>query len=342
MKTETSVLALARDMGSANVIGPIVQELRNRGFKVVLFAEEDGKGIDKFRQAGIDFSPLLAGSSLEDMVHTYNPEVVITGLSSPRHLESDLDREARKRGIPVVNVEDYWGVHARCVAPPDLVITIDKTSAVLVHQAYPKARLCIAGLAGILPVIPRPEGMEKFDQLRRNSGAKIVVFTDGDIMCKPGLRLLCECIRLTKMPVRLVPNFHPKYVNAPMPGYAGTWGERWEEVLQPLRDIGGVCDIACTGDEAAMLADATVSSFSTLLFRAANMGKHAITVWTEAAAAHVGRVANLKEAPLMMKGGFPVIREPVPLDDILASTPPRLNINPFDAAVAADAVQKFL
>jgi len=329
-------------MGSANVIGPIAQELRSRGFKVVLFAEEDGKGINKFRQAGIDFSPLFAGSSLEDMAHTYNPQVVITGLSSPRHLESDLDKEAQKRGIPVVNVEDYWGVHARCVVPPDLVITIDKTSAVLVHQAYPKARLCIAGLAGILPVIPRPEVMEKFDQLRRNSGAKIIVFTDGDIMCETGLYLLCECIRLTKTPVRLVPNFHPNYINAPMPGYAGTWGKRWEEVLQPLRDIGGVCDIVCTGDEAAMLADATVSSFSTLLFRAAHTGKHAVTVWTAEAAEHMGRVTNLKEAPLMMKGGFPVIREPVPLDDILASTPPRLNISSFDAVAAAAAVQKFL
>lgn len=342
MKIKTSVLALARDMGSANVVGPIVQELRRREYKVALFAEEGGKGIDKFRQTGIDFLPLFPDQPISTLIHTYEPRAVLTGLSSPRHLESSLDLEARKRGIPVVNVEDYWGVYTRCVVPPDLVVTIDESSAALVRRAYPDATICIAGLAGILPVTPRPEMVEMFDQLRRDSGAKIIVFTDGDAMCEPGLRLLGESLSLTKTPVRLVPNFHPKYVNAPMPGYAGTWGERWEEVLQPLRNIGVVCDIACTGDEAAMLADVTVSAFSTLLFRAAHTGKHAVTVWTEEAKKHLKRVGNLDETPLMMRGGFPVIREPMPLDDILASTPPPLGVGQFDATVAADAVQKFL
>ena len=45
---------------------------------------------------------------------------------------------------------------------------------------------------------------------------------------------------------------------------------------------------------------------------------------------------------MLMKGGFPVIEEPTPLDDILAAPKPPFKVKPLDVAVAADAIENLI
>lgn len=344
MSTHQKGIALFRDIGAGNVVRPTVSALGDRGVSIPLCAEQKGAAAARLEQLGVSAYILPENFDAESLLRDFNPSFVITGLSSPRVLESALDRVAKDAGIPVIVIEDQFGTIERSVVEPDLVLTINETTARLVRKKYPNAKIVPVGLAGILPVTPRPEVVAQFEELRQATGAKIFVFTDGDVMCEPGLRIFIECLKLTKTPWRLVPNFHPKYVNAVVPGEALTWGQRWNAVIdnEHLREQGFVVDIACTGDEAAMLADAIASSFSTLLFRAAREGKHVITVWTPEMVPHLKRVSGLDETPLMLMGGYPVVYEPQPLDEILASTPLPLDLEPFNAAKAADEVLTLL
>lgn len=330
------VLASARDMGAANMLVPMVPEFQKRGCDITLLAEEGGIAHNRFNEKGVPYT-LTAPISAEEVLDRHDPKILVTGLAGPRHFENDLDFAARTRGIPVVNLEDYWGVHARSCLEPDLFVTIDETAVALIREKYQSAAVCVAGLISILPFEPRPEIREQFEEMRA-TGVKIVLFADGGLPCEPNLKLTLASLAMTKMPWRLCTSFHPKAVNAKMPGSETTWGERWNSFLRELRNEGMVFDTDARGDETAMLADATCSSYSSLLFLAAAVEKHAISLWTPESEQAFFVATERRKAPLLLKEGYPVLRAPYSLDAILASTPPIFDVKPFDARVAVEAI----
>lgn len=330
-------LAVVRDMGAANVVGPTAVELRRRGHKVLLFAEKGGKAGECLAHLNIPCGFVKTSEEVKRLVEVYNPNVVISGLSSPCHLELICDLEAAARGIPLVQIEDFWGVHTRSEIEPDLLVTIDDVAAALVRKKYSSAvQIVIAGSPGVSSVKPRSSLTTAFDEIHRREGRKIIVFTDGGGQCASGLLLLIECLKLTRIPWVLVPKFHPKFVSSLMPRTNKTWGVYWYNLLEPVRDH--VYERDESTEEVVLAADATASAYSTLLITAAAAGKTALTLWTPMAAERLWAEAKLPETPLMMYRGFPVLRKPQPLDRILAVPPPTLDLKPFDARIAADAI----
>jgi len=103
---QLSIFGLARDMGASNVIEPTLAALRERGHRVYLGLEQGGAAFDKPHTV---YSRTASNAGdLRAILREAKPDIVISGLSSPRHLENDLDMMARDGGIRLVHIEDWW------------------------------------------------------------------------------------------------------------------------------------------------------------------------------------------------------------------------------------------
>lgn len=326
------MLALVRDIGAGNVVAPIMEELRRRGHTTLLLAEEDGRA--RYGLTG-PFT-IINKEMLDARFAGHAPDVVITGLSTPRVLEHTLDVLAKRAGIPLVQVEDYWGCHVRSRHTADLYVTIDTAAERLLQRSRPSAGSVIAGFAGIAPVAVRPELAEVLAVIRRERKTKILVYPDGGPECERALPMLVDSILQTPG-LFLVPKFHPKMDQVTHPE-GGTWGQWCRAVLHPLRNCGRVIELAAPTDEVVEAADGVVSGYSTTLIRAAAAGKVALTLWDDIIRKELTCATGLDKTPLMLDGRFPVLKHAMSLDSLLQERQPVLDIKPFDARIAADAI----
>ena len=328
---------LARDMGAGNVLGPVSVELRKRGHDVFLLAEEGGQAMNRLQ---VPFQ-VADEAALEKLLLAQKPSVIVTGLSSPRMLETRLDQYAECRNVPLVHIEDYWGAHVRSPVLADLVITIDETAKRLVRAARQESRVAVAGFAGIAPVTPRPSLIEKFDAIRK-TGGKILVYPDGGEECQFALPMLVDSILLSETPIYLALKIHPKFKTVPHPSGTGTWDDWCQTKIHPLRERARVLDLSEPTDEVVEAADGVASCYSTLLIRPAAKGKVAITLWDRIIERLLKRETGLDQTPLMLTGQYPVLDGVRSLDDFFAVTWPALDLKPFNASIAADAIEELV
>lgn len=337
------VIGFVRDMGTGNVVAPILNELRIRGHNTLLFIENGGKAEGRVVHPA---SVLGTESEIQAMFEKEKPDIVIAGLSAPnRNLESVFEEYARAHDIPVVHAEDSLLAFARSGMRADLILSIDEAAASLVLSKHQHARIAIVGFAGIMPLVPRPEVVADFERVRRQTGAKILYCNDADPRdSESTVSLLVESILLTKTPVRLIFVPHPKF--APMIVSDGRMqSEVLRDIIKPLHKKGLLmrCPPGADGDEGVMLADATCSGYSTLLGRAAASGRTALTLRTPEAARAFKEYTGLDKTWFMiMNAGFPIIEKPTPLDEILAAKKPVFRVRPLDVRAGASAIEKFI
>ena len=324
-----------RDIGAGNVVAPVMEELRRRGHTTLLLAEEDGQAHQRLTGP----FTVINKETLNARFAGHAPDVVITGLSIPRALEHALDVLAKRAGIPLVQVEDYWGCHVRAEVEADLYITVDAAAKRFVEDKHPHAPVAVAGFAGIAPVKPSIELMQAMASLRAG-GRTVLVYPDGGPECKRALPMLVASILRTPG-LFLVPKFHPKMDQVTHPE-GGTWGQWCRAVLHPLRNRGSVIELAAPTDEVVEAADGVVSGYSTTLIRAAATGKIALTLWDDIIRKELKCATGLDKTPLMLDGRFPVLKRAMSLDSLLQERQPVLDIRPFDARIAADAITRLV
>lgn len=337
------ITGFVRDMGTANVVGPILNELRARGHTTLLFIEKGGKAEGRVKHPATILGNI---DEIRAALDHERPDIVIAGLSAPgRNLEGAFEEVARSYGIPVVHAEDSLLAFGRSEMEANLILSIDGAAASLARAARPHAQIATIGFGGIMPLTPRQSVVDEFDRVRQETGAQILYCNDADPMdSESTVKLLVDSILLTQTPVRLIFAPHPKF--APVIVAEGrTQGEVLQDILAPLRERGLLmsCPTGADGDEGVMLSDATCSGYSTLLGRAAASGKTALTLRTPEAAQAFKQYTGLDQTWfMMMNGGFPVIEKPTSLDDILAAPAPLFNVKPLDVAVAADAIESLV
>lgn len=327
------VAGFVRDMGTANVVSPILLEAQKRGHLTTLFIENGGMAEGRVKH------PYKVVEDVDGVYKIFEqgkPDVVIAGLSAPgRNLESVFEKVARAGGHPVVHAEDSIAAFMRSALSADLILSIDKTAAALA-RARRETRVVVVGSGGVTPIVLQPEIVEAFKRIRRETGAKILYCNDADPRDSAStLKLLVESILLTRTPVRLIFVPHPKFASVSVGG-GRTQGELLLRILGPLRaqNLLVPCPAGADGAPGAMLSDMTCSGYSTLLARAAASGKIALTLRTSEATLAYKAYNGLDETWLMMKGGFPVIEKPAPLDDILAAPAPPFDVKPLDVSRA--------
>lgn len=329
-----SILSLVRDIGAGNVVVPVMEELRARGHKTLLLAEEGGKAKEVLLAP---FTVVNDRTTLLTALRSFCPDIVISGLSSPRVLEEILDKEALHMHLPLVHMEDYWGCHVRSPYEASVYVTVDAMAKRLLMEKHPGVRIAIAGIAGISPKIPHPKLVEKMQKLRRRTGAKVIVYPDGGPECEEALPMLVESILRSGVPIVLVSKPHPKSYVLPHPK-GGSWGQWLKRELSPLCEKDMVADFAESSDEeVADCADGVVGSYGHIIMRPVVMGKLALTLWTPAIRKSLRQETGLDATPLMLHR-FPVLEQVQPLDDFLQGPYPTLDLKPYDVCIATDAV----
>lgn len=337
------IVGFVRDMGTANVVVPVLNELKGRGHTTLLFIEKGGKAEGRVKHLA---SVLGNVAEIRAALEQEKPDVTIAGLSAPgRNLEGVFEESARSYGIPVVHAEDSLLAFARSGMEADSILSIDEAAATLARQACPHSKVVVVGFAGIMPMEPRASTTEEFQRVRQETGAKILYCNDADPRdSESTVKLLVDSILLTQTPVRLIFSPHPKF--APVIVSDGrTQAGVLQDVIAPLRERGLLmqCPSGADGDEGVMLSDMTCSGYSTLLGRAAASGKIALTLRTLEAVRAFKEYTGLDQTWLMlMNGGFPVIEKPTPLDEILAAPRLPFNVKPLDVSVAADAIESLV
>jgi hypothetical protein len=338
----TRVLIVSKDLGTANMVVPLVPELSVRGAKVSIISE--GRATERLKEHGIE--PDFAGSvdwrtdpfllnAIETLDH-YQPDVVLVGLGSPIHLEQKIAWAANDRRIPLVLLEDFWGsAKIRCSgARPEAILVIDAYAKELAERSY-KVEATIVGNPG---AIPFPTSHPDIDALR-STYDRIFVYSGDDASTEDEIALILASLEKTPGNWRLIPRYHPKYASQSSRVEGKTKGELWDDLLSPVSARVVRPDIRRT-EEVVAASDLTLSGYSTLLTTAAVSGRTPVSLSTEKSRQSLRAESGLDQVPIVALGCAHSLSEPADLSLFLPNAPAIVSalLKPYDAALAADTV----
>ena len=115
MSRPLRILAGTGQPGGATCLFPVINELRRRdGMEVKLLGQDAACGVFcRYRVEHCHFSSVASdtdGQSMLDLIHSYRPNLVLTGIVGPTDtgLDYRLIRAARRERLPIVSVLEAW------------------------------------------------------------------------------------------------------------------------------------------------------------------------------------------------------------------------------------------
>lgn len=300
------VLFVSKDIGSGNVLIPVAKTMKP-DHDVVVVAE--GLSIPRWRKEGFDLhfqgttdyrdEPFTVDAAA--LLKHLKPDVMVTGLSSPINLEEQFASAANTLDIPVVWLNDFWGGSTRNNARPDLIFTIDHIDEKIVKKnpRFEKVRVSISGNLALntLENFSAPEDVAK----RMNELKKpVILLAGGGVSTTSVIEILVNSLRMTPGDWTLIPRLHPKHAKRQGPD-GRTYGETWNGLLAEFGER--VAEVPTdNADAVAMLADITVSPFSTLLLPSVVAKKLPVSVRTPEMIKDLKAQTGLERYPLAEVG----------------------------------------
>ncbi|MFY9462469.1 MAG: hypothetical protein WAP51_04690, partial [Candidatus Sungiibacteriota bacterium] len=274
---------------------------------VVIIAE--GLSVSRWRKEGFDFyfqgttdyrdEPFTVDAAA--LLKRVKPDIVVTGLSSPINLEEQFTSAANILGIPVVWLNDFWGGSARNNARPDMIFTIDHIDEKIVKENPRFAKVWVS-ISGNLALNALENFSAPEDVARRMNELKkpVILLAGGGASTTSVIEILVESLRMTPGDWTLVPRLHPKHAKRQGPD-GRTYGEIWNGLLAEFGER--VVEIPTdNADAIAMLADITVSPFSTLLLPSVVAKKIPVSVRTPEMVKDLEAQTGLTHYPLVEAG----------------------------------------
>ena len=300
------ILFVSKDMGSGSVLVPVAKIMKP-DHNVVVIAE--GLSISRWRKEGFDFyfqgttdyrdEPFTVDAAA--LLKRLKPDVVVAGLSSPINLEEQFTSAANILGIPVVWLNDFWGGSTRNNARPDMIFTIDHIDEKIVKEnpRFEKGRVSTSGNLALnaLENFSAPEDIaRRMNELKK----PVILLAGGGASTTSVIEILVESLRMTPGDWTLVPWLHPKHAKRQGPD-GRTYGELWNGLLAEFGER--VVEIPTdNADAIAMLADITVSPFSTLLLPSVVAKKIPVSVRTPEMVKDLKAQTSLERHPLAEVG----------------------------------------
>lgn len=106
------ILMIARDMGGANALASIYEELIFKGYTVIVFGKEVAKkSFDAFNIPYNDLDSIMDATSyekLEILIENNDVDIVITGTSAQDYLEKYVWQICNKKSIKTIAIVDQW------------------------------------------------------------------------------------------------------------------------------------------------------------------------------------------------------------------------------------------
>ena len=340
------LLVVAKDLGGGAVVAPLCRLALDRGDEVVAVVEglapvEFTKlGVPIYFQGTPNFSEFPFSLDAGKLINHVKPDAVVISLGSPINLENQFGLAANKAHRPLVFLEDCHGAHVRTGAKPELILTVDAHAADLATKAHQTAQVAVVGHPGV-PSAGEVLGIrDNFLSDIKHSGKRVYAYVGGD----PGateeqLKLLVNCLAMTRGDWCLVYRFHPKWVGVVNPDSGRTYGKEWEEILSTLGDK-TLRDLTGSGRCLVASADVALADFSTLLTTAVCCGKTAVFLETPAVIQSMKIATGLVHFPLVEMGLAHRVSDPVDLGLLkLPSVDNLAMLRPYDPAVAYEQIR---
>jgi len=336
-------LFVAKDLGSTNLVLPVAKKWRdgNGEYSVVV----EGLAGKKFAEAG--FIPFFQGTeSFQKVPFTLdtsttldvlNPDVVVIGESAPINLEREFAIATKRKGTPLVVIDDLWGGFRRIGVIPDLVLTLDSLGLrEVVENLPPHVQTSVVGNPGVPSAAEIEMLRGRIPEIKSEiPGAPIIGYVGGGKdSALEELVLLKECLKLTPKPWQLLVAFHPK------------WKDHiaiWREVLSGTEDLFYTSDLGIDGKDLVAVSHIVVAGISTLMTTAAALKKTVVCLSTPNVLSTVSQEAGLSEVPQVSLGLARAISRPT---DLLSVKPAGLEtlreLKPYDPELAYESICSFL
>lgn len=338
---------VTKDIGGFMVARPLADTMSISGYSIEVIAE--GKSLPLWEESG--YTILLRDCELSidraiTILKNERPDVVVATLGSPINLEDIFSKAANILRIPLVWFPDVWGAERRSSATPDVLLSFDKIEQEIVQSQprFANTKVAVVGhpLVDQLKSQPDCVAIQEIESLK-NSGKTVILIAGQGEYTTDMIDFVCESVKNSNGSFAVIPRFHPKYKDS-----KPEWIAKWNERLATLPEgIVVNLDPKIKTDHIAMLADITVSSFSTTLTCAALARKIPISVSTPATREAMVKSTGLDYYPPTRVGaavlvtiGPAVLCTPMLRELLLRQGD--FNINAFDANTTMETVSQTL
>lgn len=329
-------------MGSAGVVGPFVKAALSASHEVLVISE--GLASDRLSNEGIKLSLRGPVNFLDtpffldpvSILQANKPDCLVIGESEPINLELHFAQVARKLGVKIVEIGDFWGGWVRNPVRPDVLGVLDEADAESAHRRFGRSvRVVVSGNPGLKPVTVSDDLRQEMDGLREQHGMVIVYVGGSPKQTGPELELLVQCVQMT-LGCCVVPRLHPKYAKVVSPS-GKTWGEVWQDILSPIQDrVFSIRTVVPNTDPIACAADLTLSGFSTVSTTVAGMGGRVVMLGTQATMDGLLEGSALSEIPLVALGAS-LVAKPMDLTHVGGALSPG-KLVPYDPQKLLEAI----
>lgn len=329
-------------MGSAGVVGPFVKAAKSAGHEVLIFAE--GLASDRLSKEGIELSFRGPVNFLDtpffldpvSVLQANKPDYLVIGESEPINLELHFAQAARKLGVKIIEIGDFWGGWVRNPVRPDILGVLDEADAESARRRFGwSVKVVVSGNPGLKPVTIGEDLKREMDELREQHGMVIVYVGGSPTQTGPELELLVQCVLRTPQ-YCVIPRLHPKYAKVVSPS-GKTWGEVWQDILSPIQDrVVSIKTVVPNTDPIACGANLTLSGFSTVSTTVAGMGGKVAMLGTQATMDDLLESSVLAEIPLVALGAAAVV-EPMDLTHVGGALSPG-KLVPYDPQKLLEAI----
>lgn len=280
------VLFVTRDNGGFNVARPVAEAFKTAGHEVRIAAEM--YSIQRWHDAG--WKPSYAANleigsreireGARAVLANFKPELVITAFGGPIGIEEEIGLAANQADIPLVGLEDIWGVSFRSQAIPNLLFTLDEAGIkMLSGREVLKGTIIKAyGQPALSDLALSRDDEKAVHELRKKHGRLIVFGGEGDGSIDILHVLLMSLLQTNQDYFAIIPRFHPTERNDKL--HMLTL-KRHLELFDRVRPGHIIYPDIASADVLATLCDMTVSGVSTLLLYAAMNQRMAVSVDTE-------------------------------------------------------------
>ncbi|MEA1929453.1 MAG: hypothetical protein U9M92_00990 [Patescibacteria group bacterium] len=311
-------LAIFRDLMPTKMALPILNELRKRGNTV--FAITEGQAAAHCKQTRAIESVLLEGnnslapvksSEITRILGNVGPDVLIIGCSCPINWELQFAKVARRRGIPVVAIEDIWGDLSRLGDfIPDLALTIDN----LGHGTRAGNSQAIGDIASAVNPAASNDAQEQVNRLEALARDKttVLIVADHTSNALEIVELVAKSVRLEEDPGQFVITHslvHPKLTKT----------EAASEILRPAEQLLAGLTVDQFGglstDTRAVHCHYTVAAFTTPLRIALHNGRRAVSVSGPKSLELLWSETGFRQYPLVALEAIPEMNQPASLSN---------------------------
>lgn len=285
------LLAGIKDVGSANAVFPVLRELQKNSRNILVYA--DGVSAEKFK----DEYPLISAScSFEKVLDWFSYEhgvsAAILGISSAGGvIPVAFTNVCKKRGIPIIAVEDYWASH--CMVNweelPDLVCVQDDFAKRLLLESwgfrgYSSNQVIVTGQPAFdrfKDTDCRSANKQLRQSLKLNQDWPIIFFPGQIYGMAEALPIVVDALNSISRPVYFIMRDHPR-VSSP------NATQEFKQIYKVYKDIPDKLNIGQLVDSSSLKssdlcnagADIVIGMYSTMLVEACYMRKPTIVVWT--------------------------------------------------------------